>query len=171
MDSTPRLPESALAAYSTGVDHLAIAVTDLDASIAWYCQVLGAQLIERRVTEGKKTGMISAVLTVANLTHVLLQGIGPDSQVSRFIDAYGPGVQHIAVAVSDLYAVAAELDNSGVELATSIIEGAGIRQLFTRRDPVSGMMYELIERYEPGGHFTDESVRELFLQLESRGYF
>src|ERR1700688_2143493 len=97
---------SILSKHATAIDHVAIAVPELEQSIAFFTGVLGFELHERRKTEGEHTAMISAVLKAGPLTFVLLQGTSPQSQVSKFVEHYGPGVQHIAIAVEDLPAVA-----------------------------------------------------------------
>ena len=93
---------SILARYATGIDHVAIAVPDLETSIEFYSKVLGFELVERRRTEGTATAMVSAVMKAGPLTFVLIQGTSPQSQVSRFIEHYGPGVQHIAISVENI---------------------------------------------------------------------
>ncbi len=162
---------SALAEHAKSLDHLAIAVPDLEASIAFYRDSMGFELKERRTTEGEKTGMVSAVMLAGPITLVLVQGTSPESQVSRYIERYGPGLQHAAFAVEDLPGLTDKLTASGMEFDTTIIQGEGIRQIFTRRDPSSGMMFELIERQIPQGQFSDESVSELFRQLEEKDAF
>ncbi|HVT16720.1 MAG TPA: hypothetical protein VHQ90_11155 [Thermoanaerobaculia bacterium] len=52
---------------------------------------------------------------------------------------------------------------------TTIISGPGLRQIFSHRDQGSGMMFELIERL--GGDFSDQSVQQLFQQLEQKDAF
>jgi methylmalonyl-CoA/ethylmalonyl-CoA epimerase len=159
----------ALGQHATAIDHIAIAVPDLERSIAFFTTILGFELTERRKTEGQTTAMISAVLKAGPLTFVLLQGTSPESQVSRFIEHYGPGVQHIAIAVTDLPAIAEALRRSGLEFDTTVIESPGLRQTFTHRDEGSGVMIELIERL--GGDFSDQSVQQLFSQLEKKDAF
>lgn len=156
---------SALSRYAIKIDHVAIAVQDLGASVELYKR-LGFQLVERRETQGDKTGMVSAVLSAANIIVVLIQGTAQGSQVDRYIDNYGPGVQHIAVEVRNLEALRKELAESGIGFSTTLIQGQGIRQSFTARDNGSGMMFEFIERETNDGTFTDDSVQELFEQLE-----
>lgn len=156
---------TALGRYAVRIDHVAIAVPDLETSLAFYCR-LGFQLAERRRTHGEKTEMVSAVLTAGAITIVLVQGTAPDSQVNRFIENYGPGVQHIAIEVRDVETLRKELAEAGVQFSTTLIQGSGICQAFTARDRGSGMMYEFIERQTNDGQFTDDSVKELFEQLE-----
>lgn len=155
-----------MAKYARNIDHVAIAVHDLEASIEFYSKVMGFQLHERRKTEGKNTAMISAVLKAGPVTVVLLQGTSPDSQVSKFVDRFGAGVQHIALGVENLPEMAEELKAAGMEFDTTVISSPGLRQIFSRRDEGSGMMFEFIERM--GGDFTDQSVQQLFEQLEKK---
>lgn len=159
---------SALGESAVSLDHIAIAVPDLETSIAWYQDVMGFELKERRETKGEFTGMVSAVMRAGPLTVVLIQGTSSESQVSRYVEHYGPGIQHLAIGVRNLPELAERLEADGMEFATSVIQGTGIRQIFTARDPGSGMMYELIERQEDDGHFSDESVKNLFRQLEEK---
>lgn len=168
-ESNPSSPMAVLGKYAKSIDHVAIAVPDLEASIKFYSEVLGFELRERRETKGEKTAMISAVMVAGPLTFVLLQGTTEGSQVSRFVEHYGAGVQHLAIGVENLKEMAEELKGTGMEFDTNIIEGGGLRQIFSHRDPGSGMMFEFIERM--GGDFSDESVQNLFKQLEEKNNF
>jgi 4-hydroxyphenylpyruvate dioxygenase-like putative hemolysin len=156
----------ALSRYAVAIDHVAIAVRDLEESIRFYVEVLGFELKERRRTEGKQTAMISAVLKADPITVVLLQGTSPESQVSRFVEHFGPGVQHLAIGVQNLPEMAEELKAAGLEFDTTVINSPGLRQIFSKRDMDSGMMFEFIERM--GGDFSDQSVQQLFEQLERK---
>ncbi|HAS8622870.1 TPA: hypothetical protein I7784_21595 [Vibrio vulnificus] len=86
--------------------------------------------------------------------------------MSRYIDKYGPGVQHVALHVDCIEEAVVELSKKGLEFATSILSDTSLKQAFTRRDPNSGMMIELIQRGEGKG-FSDKNVSNLFNQLES----
>lgn len=158
-----------LARSALGIDHIAIAVHDLETSIRFFTQVLGFEIKERRRTEGISTAMTSSVLIAGPLTFVLLQGTTPESQVSRFVEHYGAGVQHIAIAVSDLPELVSELTTAGMNFDTTIIESPGLRQIFSKRDPGSGTMLEIIERR--GGDLSDAGVQQLFDQLEAQESF
>jgi methylmalonyl-CoA/ethylmalonyl-CoA epimerase len=161
--------QKTLAKYATGVDHVAIAVHDLEESIAFYTQVLGFELHERRETKGERTAMISAVVKAGPVTFVLLQGTSTESQVTKFVDHFGPGVQHVAIGVHDLPAMAEELKANGLDFDTSVIESPGLKQIFSHREEGSGQMFEFIERL--GGDFSDQSVQQLFAQLEKKDAF
>ncbi|MCP6761196.1 MAG: VOC family protein [Fischerella sp. CENA71] len=159
---------SALAKYAKGIDHIAIAVLNLEKSISWFTEVLGFTVIERRKTEGNETAMISAVLSAGPLTVVLLEGISANSQISKYIEHYGVGVQHIAIAVEDLSQVATELSKANMEFDTSIVESTGLKQIFSKRDKLTGMMFEFIERTGSNSLFSDQNVEQLFMQLEQK---
>lgn len=152
------------------IDHIAIAVLDLEESIEFYTRTLGFRVVERRETQGKTSGMISAVLDAGNINIVLLQGTDPESQITRFIDHYGPGVQHIAFKVEDIERTSEALENNGLQYATTVIDGPGLKQRFTERQDRYGMMFELIERTEESG-FSDQNVQQLFNQLEAASAF
>lgn len=154
-----------LGAYAVKVDHVTIAVPNLEEAISFY-KVLGFMLHGRYTTQGPTTSMNSAVFKAGAVTVVLVQGLEPTSQVSRFITHFGPGVQHVAIEVRNIEELKDGLVLAGVSFNTRIIEGEGIRQVFTRRDAVSGMMYEFIERTTNQGDFTKESLEALYTQLE-----
>src|SRR5215213_1176235 len=79
-----------LGKYAKAVDHIAIAVNDLEEGIRYYSEHFGYQLFERRRTEGKTTAMVSAVMKAGPITIVLLQGTTEESQVARYVKHYGP---------------------------------------------------------------------------------
>lgn len=151
------------------IDHVAIAVTDLDAAVRWYCDNLGFVEMERRVTHGETTAMISAVVKSGSAVVVLVQGTSPNSQVSRFIEEFGPGVQHLAFSVPSLDSVLERLRGGGAAADIDVVEGEGIRQVFLRRDPGSAVRVELIERN--GGQFNDRSISTMFRAFEDRGLY
>jgi len=152
-----------------GVDHVAIAVSDLSAAIEWYTDNFAFRVIERRVTRGEHTAMISAVLKAGSATLVLVQGTTPESQVSKFVQHFGCGVQHLALQVNDLDAAIQRLSETGSVIDTPIIGDEGIRQVFLRRHQGSGVRIELIERR--GGDFTDQSVERLFRVFEANDLY
>jgi methylmalonyl-CoA/ethylmalonyl-CoA epimerase len=155
----------------TIIDHIAIAVVDLEQALFLYQNVFGFELLERRQVDGVFSGMRSAELSVGGFSIVLVQGTGPESQVSRYIERYGPGVQHVAIAVDDVQAVTDTLKSTGMHFATNVIRGDGLIQVFTRRDPNCGMMFEFIERKSHAEGFDPANIQQLFSQLEASNIF
>lgn len=153
------------------IDHIAIAVGDLEAAVEFFQTKLGFNLIQRRVVKGARTGMISAELEHNDIKFVLCQGTEPESQVSRLIEHYGPGVAHIALAVDDVESTASELGMQGLNFDTTVIKGPGLKQVFSSRDTNSGLSFEFIERSACEHGFREENIEELFSQLEKSGAY
>ncbi|MBX3713996.1 MAG: VOC family protein [Lysobacter sp.] len=147
------------------IDHLAIAVQDLEEAILFYRDTLKLPLVERRETMGKYSGMRSAVMSAGNFQIVLIEGTSPESQVSRYVNEYGPGVQHVAFEVENIDETHRDLARNGLEFSTSVLDAPGLRQTFSKRDKVSGMMFELIERTGETG-FKEANINRLFEELE-----
>lgn len=83
----------------TEVDHVAIAVRDLDAAIAWYGETFGATVSHREIVESD--GVEEALLAVADSYIQLLTPTRPDSTVAKYLDAKGEGLHHIGYRVAD----------------------------------------------------------------------
>src|SRR5215218_7874220 len=96
------------------IDHVGVAVEDLDAAIALYEKTYEMELVHREtVTEQG----VEAVLLDVGEGHVeLLAPLGPDTPVGKFLEKKGPGLHHVAYAVSDIEATLASLKESGVAL-------------------------------------------------------
>src|SRR4051794_41950230 len=84
------------------IDHVGVAVDDLDAAIALHEQTYGLQLAHREVVEEQG---VEAVLLDVGRSHVeLLAPLQPDTAVGRFLASRGPGVHHVAYRVDDIEA-------------------------------------------------------------------
>jgi len=164
----PKLERAELKPKFKRIDHVAIAVKDLDRALKHYVDVLGFELVRRRTIVGQKTGMISAEIECDGIKFVLCQGTEPESQVSQLIEKFGPGVAHIAFAVDNIEDITQELKVRGMQFDTTLIAGSGLKQIFSSREDNCGMSYELIERSGEHG-FLQENVQDLFAQLEKSG--
>ena len=163
---------SILAEYSMNLDHVAIAVKDLESAIKFYQNLLGFELVERRDVAGKWSGMKSAVMEAGLIVFVLMEGTSPESQICQYIEHYGAGVQHIAIRVDNLAKVKEDLQQRGLKFVVDDIRSPGLEQAFSVRDENSGMMIEIIERNpEAKGNFSDKNVQSLFKQLEEQNLF
>lgn len=154
-----------LARSAVRIDHIAIAVEDLEEAIEAYRTTLGFELVERRRIEGSVSGMFLAEMRAGPITFVLVQGDSERSHVTKYIERYGPGVQHVALAVDDLPAVLEELGERGCDLLTGVIQSPGLQQAFTKRDPNSGVQLEFISRGGEEG-FSQSNITELFEAME-----
>ncbi|MCY3618869.1 MAG: methylmalonyl-CoA epimerase [Acidimicrobiaceae bacterium] len=83
----------------TEIDHVAIAVRDLDAAIAWYRDALGAEVEHRETVE--RDGVEEAMLAVADSYVQLITATRDDSPVAKFLEKRGEGLHHIGYRVED----------------------------------------------------------------------
>jgi methylmalonyl-CoA epimerase len=83
----------------TEVDHVAIAVRDLDAAVAWYQEAFGATVAHREVVE--RDGVEEALLAVADSFVQLMTPVRDDSTVARFLETRGEGIHHVGYRVTD----------------------------------------------------------------------
>jgi methylmalonyl-CoA/ethylmalonyl-CoA epimerase len=147
------------------IDHIALAVPDLEAAIHLFEHVLGFSLRHRRRVQGTTTGMIAAEMRCNGMTFVLCQGTEPASQVSRLVSEHGPGVAHIALAVGDVAACIDDLSKKGMAFDTDVISGPGLQQAFSSRISSVGFSFEFISRSGEEG-FLQQNVEQLFDKLE-----
>ena len=99
------------------IDHIGVAVEDLDAAIALYEQSFEMQLAHRETVESQ--GVEAVLLDVGDGHVELLRPLGPDTAVGKFISKRGTGLHHVAYAVTDIDATLESLKAAGVELIDS----------------------------------------------------
>ncbi|HET7443214.1 MAG TPA: VOC family protein [Solirubrobacterales bacterium] len=162
--------DTVLGRAGIAIDHVAIAVRDLDSAVEMFSGKFGFELSERQRVDGEHSGMVSAILKAGGIKIVLVQGTSPASNVCKYIAEYGPGVQHIALRVDDVRTVLRDLDRRNCDLLTGVIRSAGLDQAFTRRDPNSGMQIEIISRAANDG-FSGSNMAELFEAMERENVY
>ena len=96
------------------IDHVGVAVEDLDGALALYRDTLGMPLVHREVVEAQ--GVDAALLDVGDGHVELLEPLGPETPVGRFLERNGPGLHHVAYAVDDIDDTLAKLTTAGVRL-------------------------------------------------------
>jgi methylmalonyl-CoA/ethylmalonyl-CoA epimerase len=135
----------------TTIDHVGIAVPDLDVAIAFYAQTLGVHSVHEETNE--EQGVREAMLAVGDGTTriQLLAPLTPESTIARFIGRSGPGLQQLAFRVADVEAAAAVLRGRGLRLLyDSPRRGtAGSRVNFVHPKDAGGVLIELVE---PAAH-------------------
>jgi methylmalonyl-CoA/ethylmalonyl-CoA epimerase len=129
----------------TRVDHIGVAVEDLDAALALYERDYGMTLVHREVVSAQG---VEAVLLDVGENHVeLLAPLGPDTPVGRFLAKRGPGMHHVAYQVADIEATLASLREAGVRLIDETPRG-GIRDsqvAFLHPKSSGGVLTEIVQ--------------------------
>jgi methylmalonyl-CoA/ethylmalonyl-CoA epimerase len=127
-----------------GIHHLGVAVVDLDEALRTYERLFGAE-VEHRATVGDQ-GVRAASLRVGEGRVELLEPLGDDTPVGRFLAKRGPGMHHVAYEVGDLRATLAELAEAGADLIDDAPrEGLfGLEVAFVHPDSVHGVLSEVV---------------------------
>ncbi|WP_425296244.1 methylmalonyl-CoA epimerase [Nocardia asiatica] len=136
--------------YVTAVDHVGIAVPDLDAAVAWYAENLGMIETHREVNEAQ--GVHEAMLSLPGAPDratalQLLAPLDAESTIAKFIDRSGPGLQQLAYRVTDIEAVSAYLRDKGLRLLYDAPRHgtADSRINFIHPKDAGGVLIELVE--------------------------
>jgi methylmalonyl-CoA/ethylmalonyl-CoA epimerase len=137
-------------ALVTGIDHIGIAVPDLEAAIAWYHNHLGMIVLHEEVNEDQ--GIREAMLSVrgAPVGSTVIQLMAPiddSSAIAKFLDKRGPGMQQLAYRVSDLDGFTKRLEDQGVRLLYDAPRRgtANSRINFIHPKDADGVLIELVE--------------------------
>src|SRR3978361_788079 len=134
----------------TRVDHIGVAVEDLDASLELYERDYGMKLVHRAtVTE---QGVEAALLDVGENHVELLAATGPDTPVGKFLAKKGPGMHHVAYQVNDIESTLAALKDAGLRLIDEPPR-TGIRNsrvAFLHPATAGGLLTEIVQPAE--GH-------------------
>jgi methylmalonyl-CoA/ethylmalonyl-CoA epimerase len=131
----------------TAIDHVGVAVPDLDAAIAFYTGVLGLRLVHEEVNAEQQVREAMLAVGDGEARLQLLAPLGPDSPVARFLDRRGPGLQQVAYRVDDVESAAAELRRQGLRVLwpTARRGTAGSRVNFVHPADAGGVLLELVE--------------------------
>ena len=128
------------------LDHVAVAVTNLDEALAHYRDVW--ELEPAQVERVADQGVDEAMLELPGSSLQLIAPTSPESTVANFLDKRGPGLHHVAYAVADLDATLAHLRERGVALIDEHprVGGGGARIAFVHPRANGGLLVELVER-------------------------
>jgi len=131
----------------TAIDHVGVAVTDLDAAISFYHDTYGMTLVHQEINE--EQGVREAMMAVGESGSCiqLLAPLSPESTIASFLDRSGPGVQQVAYRVVDLDAVSATLRERGLRLLFDVPRRgtANSRVNFIHPKDAGGILVELVE--------------------------
>jgi methylmalonyl-CoA/ethylmalonyl-CoA epimerase len=130
------------------IDHVGVAVEDLDAAVAVYEGTLGMPLVHREIVE--EQGVEAALLEVGDGHVELLQALRADTPIGRFVAKRGGGLHHVAYAVPDIEGILGELREAGIELIDSEPR-RGIRNslvAFVHPRSIGGVLTEVVQPAE-----------------------
>lgn len=129
-----------------GIDHVAIAVEDLDAAVALFDRLFGLKAHHREAIAG--FGVVIATIQTGGTEIELVQGTAPDSPITKFVVARGPGLHHIALEVGDIDGALRKLDAKGIPLIDTIARPGkqGSRVAFIHPKATGRVLCELVER-------------------------
>ena len=136
-----------LSGLFTAIDHVGVAVNDLDEAIAYHRDVLGMQLVHEETNP--EQGVREAMMAVGDSgSYVqLLAPLSDDSPIAKFLGRCGPGIQQVAYRVDDIDAAMSTLRERGVRLLYDQPKPgtAGARINFVHPKDAGGVLVEIVE--------------------------
>lgn len=129
----------------TDIDHVAIAVRDIDAAIAWYADTLGALVVHRE--DVMSDGISEALIKVGDSYIQLLTPLRDDSTVATFLERRGEGIHHVGYRVESCAAALAALRAAGARLLDEVPRPGSRATTIAFVHPKSsfGTLIELVE--------------------------
>lgn len=150
---------SALDTVAVRIDHVVVAVTNLDTATHFLGTV--GFTIENSSDPGIRVASAGGVT-------VILVGPDGDPAVRKHLDEHGSGVQHIAIEVLNAKFVQTALAEAGIPMLTDVVvDAAGHEQLFTVKDPATGVQIGFISRTGHREAISGDNVRALFRALDA----
>jgi methylmalonyl-CoA/ethylmalonyl-CoA epimerase len=133
------------------IDHIGVAVEDLDGALKLYEEAFEMQLAHRETVD--EQGVEAVLLDVGDGHVELLRPLGPQTAVGRYLERKGPGLHHVAYAVDDIDATLRALTGAGLELIDSEprVGIRGSRVAFLHPRSTGGVLTEIVEPAE-GAH-------------------
>ena len=124
------------------IDHIAIAVNDVEASAKIYQDALGVSEIEFETVESE--GVKIAIIPMENGRIELMQPTNDDSPIKKFLDKKGPGLHHMALDTDNIEGEVERMEGCGVQFLGKIRPGsAGTKVTFIHPKSLNGVLAEL----------------------------
>ena len=129
------------------IDHIAVAVNDVEASAKVYQKALGIDEIEFETVESE--GVKVAIIPMENGRIELIQPIKDDSPIKKFLDKKGPGLHHMALETDNIEGEVERMEGCGVQFLGNIRPGsAGTKVTFIHPKSLEGVLAELCSHPE-----------------------
>ncbi|MBI1377661.1 MAG: methylmalonyl-CoA epimerase [Frankiales bacterium] len=138
-------PSEVLGPVVTAIDHVGLAVRDLDEAVAFYARTFGLAKTHEEVNE--EQGVREAMLGIGDAAIQLLAPLRPDSAIGKFLERNGEGIQQVAFRVTDVEVAAQRLREAGLRLLYDAPRHgtAGSRVNFVHPKDCGGVLVELVE--------------------------
>jgi methylmalonyl-CoA/ethylmalonyl-CoA epimerase len=135
----------------TAVDHVGIAVPDLDQAVAFYAENFGFRLVHQEVNEGQQVREAMLAVGDSGVCLQLLAPVTADSVIARFLERQGPGVQQVAYRVTSIDEAMAAVRKQGMRLLYEEARRgtSNSRINFIHPKDAGGVLVELVE---PAAH-------------------
>jgi methylmalonyl-CoA epimerase len=132
----------------TLIDHIGVAVEDIDAALPFYTDVLKLPLVHRETVA--EQGVEAALLDVGDGHVELVAPLGPETGVAKFLARRGPGLHHVAYRVADIDATLSSLASDGVRLIdeSARIGIRGSKVAFLHPASSGGVLTEIVQPAE-----------------------
>lgn len=127
-----------------GISHLGIAVNNLEEAREFYRSVFGVESSEPMV--GGNGDLIASMIKLGDASIELLQPLGDQGPVAKFLKRQGEGIHHICYVVDDVVSEVESLKNKGIEIVGSPRPGAEGMSVFLHPRSTHGVMTELVEK-------------------------
>jgi methylmalonyl-CoA/ethylmalonyl-CoA epimerase len=126
------------------VDHVAIAVNDLDQAIKNYQKVLNSDRIEVEIVENEKVKV--AMINLQDTRIELMEPTEPSSTISKYLEKHGEGIHHIAITADNIEQDLSRASANGMKLLGDLREGSyGRKIIFFHPKSLNGVLLELCE--------------------------
>jgi len=148
------------------LDHIGIAVKNLDDAIERFTRILGAEFIAKKeiVLSGSK--MCVGYLKLGDTIIGLDQPTNPKEFLAQFIERRGEGLHHIGLEVDDLEGFKAELRQKGVRIPHQEDPGGVRREILLSPKDLCGVVFQIIQWEEKGAETVEEHIQRLKRALE-----
>lgn len=133
------------------IDHMGVAVEDIEAALPYYTDVLHLALVHRETVP--EQGVHAALLDVGDGHIELVAPTGPDTGVAKFLERRGAGLHHVAYRVTDIETTLRELSGAGLRLIDEQprVGIRGSRVAFVHPSSTGGVLTEIVQPAE-GSH-------------------
>ena len=129
----------------THIDHIGIAVRELDRSIERFRTILGAELIDRTEVSINNSRVVAAHLKLGGHIIVLDSSDDPKSPIARYLSKHGEGLHHLCLEVDDLERFTTLLEEKGINISYRNSTNPNRKEIFIHPGDFCGVLLQIIE--------------------------